>query len=196
MGKVRGVTSMKYPQLHQIPKDATATVRFLPDSDEDRVLFSQMKISQVHMQHEIPQHRGDSLMSIRGADGRIAIDIEAHPHRSFEEAFSPFPISSQHSYEGMQAMNRVRQMCTVNAIEIKYKSAPIPKRKKKSWLRYTSNKKWARRFPKRLIRQIGYPKVLSLPKDFLDKVKALQDKYPVDAAFLDGMTRFRRGLTA
>jgi hypothetical protein len=152
---------MEYPQLHQIPKDAR--IRIL-DTD----------VPPVYLQHGTPKHRDDKVMSLRGPD-----DIK--------EAFAPFPVTFENPYGAMQAMNKVRQMVRVNAIEIGWQREPIPVRKKKSWLRYSSSKKWARKFPKRLMRKPSCVKVLELPKSLLDKIQQLQAEHPLDAAFMDGL---------
>lgn len=85
--------------------------------------------------------------------------------------FEPFPYSSAYSFEQMAANQKLRM--AVNAIEILTKTIPIPKRKKKSWLRYTSNKKWNRKLTPKVIRVVGSKKVLMLPHSLFEKLKEL-----------------------
>lgn len=62
----------------------------------------------------------------------------------------------------------------VNAFEIIQVREAIPVRKKKSWMRYTSQKKWANRFSKRFIKEFSAtPKVLSITDDVLKRITAL-----------------------
>lgn len=65
----------------------------------------------------------------------------------------------------------------VNGIIKKRFAVPIPKRKKKSWLRHSSQKKWARTFPKRFTytKTIG---VLALSSELSQKIVDLAARKP------------------
>lgn len=101
-----------------------------------------------------------------------AISSTRNRNNSDLNPFEPFPSSSMYSFEQMGAMQKMRSL--VNAVTITTKQVPIPKRKKKSWLRRTSNKKWNRKFTPQFIRVANGPKkVLSLSPALFEKLKEL-----------------------
>lgn len=174
MAKIEGRTSMKYPQFHQIPKDAR--IRILTGCDDEHFYATPAVLEKPSCPICDELHKHDNM----NVDDKL------------QKAFAPFPVSSMYSYDQMNAMNRLRQRLNVNAIEIKYERVPTPIRKKKSWLRYSSNKKWARSFKIRYRRAVGEIKTLTISKEFSDKLKRLQERYPVDAKFLDGIMGSKR----
>lgn len=107
------------------------------------------------------------------SDLQESIDkIRSTLNESKVNPFEPFPFASLYPFEQLGAMRKIRSL--VNAVTVKTKQLPFSKRKKKSWLRYTSNKKWNRKFTPQFIRVVNGPtKVLSLSPALFAKLKQL-----------------------
>jgi hypothetical protein len=168
---VTKISSMKYPQFHQIPKDGT--LRFLDPAQPQVIAF------------DLEDPNSYPNFSIRNQRGGLQFN-----------PFNPFPSSFEHTMEEMNALTlmRARLRSMIDVVEIRMEAVPIPVRKKKSWLRYTSNKKWSRNFAKRLQRVVDprEVKVLSLPKELMDKINALASSNPLDAAFMNPRPKAKR----
>ena len=143
-------------RMFAFPSDERALIRFLPDVHLEH--FINMKPEDTYPKIDLQRECIDSTV-----DG-VRVNLE-----SGENPFSPYPFSSLYSYGQVQAMNALRQ--NLNVLEIKTKRVAIPKRKKKSWLRYTSNKKWSRKFVPKYVRVAGAVKVLSIGGDFIQKLR-------------------------
>lgn len=96
----------------------------------------------------------------------MAIDIEAD---SFLKSTIPF------SSKRLPIEYDERSVALINALRKKRAHVKVdaPVRKKKSWLRYTSTKKWARKFKSQRVVQSAERVVLQVPSSLYKKIKQL-----------------------
>lgn len=145
--------------LESILADPDAKIVFLPTQD----------IHYTDMRHIIDAPEDGSIPKI---PTECCCDTLKSNSNSNSNPFEPFPFTSLYSFEQMGAMRKMRTL--VNAVTITKKQIPFPKRKKKSWLRHTSNKKWNRKFTPQFIRVVNSPKkVLLLSPALFEKLKQL-----------------------